>query len=62
MERTLISWNVPNMITVPLMAFLAFLVVGLVYQVALKAAGKGGKPDNNAPSDVGNGFVPDFPA
>ena len=36
MERTLISWNIPNLITVPLMAFVAFLVVGVVYQLVVK--------------------------
>jgi hypothetical protein len=39
MDRTLIAWNVPNLITIPLMAFLAFLVVGVVYQFAMRAKG-----------------------
>ncbi len=34
MERTLISWNVPNLITIPLMAFAGFLLLSLVWQVA----------------------------
>jgi hypothetical protein len=42
MDRTLISWNVPNLITVPLMAFGAFLVVAVVYQVATQWGGNGG--------------------
>lgn len=33
MDRTLISWNVPNMITVPLMAGLGFLIVAVAWQV-----------------------------
>lgn len=33
MERTLISWNVPNLITIPLMAFAGFLVLAIAYQV-----------------------------
>lgn len=45
MERTLISWNIPNLITIPLMAFIAFLVVGLIYQLAMKAVGKSGGND-----------------
>lgn len=29
---TLISWNIPNMITVPLMVFVTFLIAALVWQ------------------------------
>jgi len=36
MDRTLIAWNVPNMITIPLMAAIAFLVVGTVWQLFMK--------------------------
>jgi hypothetical protein len=36
MERTLISWNIPNLITVPLMAFAGFVVVGLLFQLAMR--------------------------
>ena len=32
MERTYIAWNLPNMITVPLMALVALFVVSLVWQ------------------------------
>lgn len=35
MDRTIISWNVPNWITVVLMAAAGYLVVGLVAQVIL---------------------------
>jgi hypothetical protein len=41
MDRTLIAWNVPNMVTVPLMAFLGFLLLGLVWQLVSRI-GKGG--------------------
>jgi hypothetical protein len=37
MERTLISFNVPNLITVPLMAFGGFLIAALVWQFAQRA-------------------------
>jgi hypothetical protein len=40
-ERTLISFNVPNLITIPLMAFLGFLLVAVVYQVFQQATGGG---------------------
>lgn len=40
MERTIISFNLPNLITIPLMAFLGFLVVGLIWQVAQRAMGQ----------------------
>lgn len=36
MDRTLISFNLPNLITVPLMAFLGFLAVALIWQLAQK--------------------------
>ena len=33
MERTLITWNLPNMITVPLMAAVGYLAVLLIAQL-----------------------------
>lgn len=48
MDRTLISWNVPNLITIPLMAFVAFLVAGLLWQLVQKSVpglGGGGNTD-----------------
>jgi hypothetical protein len=33
LERTLISWNLPNMITIPLMAAIGFLAVAVVWQL-----------------------------
>jgi hypothetical protein len=47
MDRTLISWNLPNLITIPLMAFVAFLVVGLVYQLVMKGLNGGSQTANN---------------
>jgi hypothetical protein len=35
-ERTLVSWNVPNLITVPLMAFGGFLVAALIWQGVMR--------------------------
>jgi hypothetical protein len=37
MERTLISFNVPNLITVPLMAFGGFLLAAIIWQFAQKS-------------------------
>jgi hypothetical protein len=37
MDRTLISWNVPNLITVPLMAMLGFLLLAAIWQLTQKA-------------------------
>lgn len=48
MERTLISWNVPNLITVPLMAFLGFLLASVVWQTYLKFATSQNSSANNA--------------
>lgn len=42
MDRTLISWNVPNMITIPLMAFLGFLILAIVVQLYFRFSGAGG--------------------
>jgi hypothetical protein len=46
MERTLISWNVPNWITISIMAAGSYAVVGLIAQFLKKqqtaAAGGGG--------------------
>ena len=47
MDRTLISWNIPNLITIPLMAFIAFLIVGVVYQFAMKAKGGSAAPQTS---------------
>jgi hypothetical protein len=46
-ERTLISWNVPNLITVPLMAFLGFLLLGVAWQVGVKVMGGGSQAEAN---------------
>lgn len=51
MDRTLISWNLPNLITIPLMAFVSFLIVGLVWQLVTKTIGGGPQ----APADAGGG-------
>jgi hypothetical protein len=48
-ERVLISWNVPNLITIPLMAFAGFLLLSIIYQMVLRSgvvgrpAAKGGE-------------------
>jgi hypothetical protein len=42
MQRALIAWNIPNMITIPLMAFIGFLIAGVIWQLVMKAqAGTG---------------------
>lgn len=53
MDRTLITWTIPNMITIPLMAFATFLLVGIVYQ--LVKGQMGGQGGDNA-SVVGQPF------
>ena len=37
MERTLVSWNLPNMITIPLRAAGGYLVFLLIRQVMLRS-------------------------
>lgn len=39
MERTLISLNVPNFITIGVMAFGFFVVAGLIWQLGASALG-----------------------
>lgn len=39
MDRTVISWNLPNWITVVLMAAAGYLVVGLIAQVVIGQLG-----------------------
>jgi hypothetical protein len=48
-KGTLISWNIPNMITVPAMAFLAFLLVAVIWQLVVKAM------PSNAGNNAGGG-------
>lgn len=49
MDRTLISFNIPNLITIPLMAFLGFLAVGLVWQLAQRSVpGLAGSGDDTS--------------
>lgn len=49
MERAMIAWNVPNIITIWLMAAIGFLVVGVISQLLLKgvASAKSGVNDGN---------------
>jgi hypothetical protein len=41
MERTMISWNLPNWITVMLMAAAGYAVLGAIRQVMIKSNGGG---------------------
>lgn len=50
MERNLISINLPNIITIPLMAGLGFLVLGLGWQLIKNFTGAGGGPSAMSPS------------
>jgi hypothetical protein len=42
MERNLISINLPNLITIPLMAAIGFLAAGLVWQIFKNVSGGAG--------------------
>jgi hypothetical protein len=37
MDRVLISWNVPNMITIPLMAALGYFAAALIAQLFMRS-------------------------
>ena len=43
MERTLISWNLPNWITVVVMAALGYAALGVVAQVIQRRGGAAGQ-------------------
>lgn len=54
MEKTLITWSVPNMVTIWLMLAIGFLVLALISQAAMKWGGnlpwiKQPQVANNAP-------------
>jgi hypothetical protein len=38
MDRTYIAWNFPNMITVPLMALIMWLVIATIWQLVRKSS------------------------
>lgn len=51
MDKTLISWTVPNMVTIWLMLAIGFLVLSLVAQLGMNFLGGGTQPSaaaNNA--------------
>lgn len=48
MEKTLISWSVPNLLTIWLMLAAGFLAYALVAQYGLKALGGSSQPANNS--------------
>ena len=54
MERTLIAFNVPNFITLNLMVWGGFLLIGLAYQLATR--GRGGGRDGAQAAAVGSGY------
>lgn len=47
MDRTLISFNVPNLITIWLMAFLGFVIIGLIAQGLSRMTGGNALSANN---------------
>lgn len=54
LERSLIAWNIPNLITVPLMAGLGFLLLAVLYQVGSKAFGRQPAPDGSVGGPANN--------
>lgn len=51
MERVFVSWNVPNLVTVNLMAWAGFLLFILLYQFVGKRAGS--SAGSSAPTSAG---------
>ncbi len=50
MDRTLVSWNVPNLLTINLMGWLGFLLVIVIVQMFIKR----GKPTTSTGSTGGS--------
>lgn len=50
MDRVMVSWNVPNLVTINLMAWLGFLAFILFYQGIAKRRGNSAAP---APASAG---------
>lgn len=46
MDRTYVSFNLPNLITIPIMAVLGWFVLGLIWQLVKK--GVGSNPSDNS--------------
>lgn len=42
MNRSLISWNIPNLITVPLMAILGWFLLVVIWQLVRRGIGMKG--------------------
>lgn len=55
MDRTLISWSVPNMITIWLMLAIGFIVFAFASQFGLKWIGGGGG-GSSAPAETTGGY------
>lgn len=61
MERTMISFNIPNLVTINVMAWLGFLIFGMLYQAIAKrrTGSSGGAPITSGAGDIvslGDGY------
>lgn len=56
MERTLITWSVPNIVSIWLMAAVGFLVAGLIAQLIVKYTGGGGQTVEGSPAPASSGY------
>lgn len=52
MDRVMLSWNIPNLVTVNLMAWAGFLAFVLLFQMIAKKGGKSGTPLTNGAEDI----------
>lgn len=55
MDRTLITWSVPNIVSIWLMAAVGFLVAGLIAQLIIKYTGGGAQTSEGSPAPAGTG-------
>ena len=53
MDKVMVSWNVPNLVTINLMAWAGFLLFIILYQfVAKKGASKAGAPFSSGADEI----------
>ena len=54
MDRVLISWSIPNLITINLMAWLGLLAMIALYQLAIRGKGSSGTDQGGGGGDDAN--------
>lgn len=59
MDRVMVSWNIPNLVTINLMAWLGFLAFTLIYQAFMRKKSTSSAPQSQGvvdAMDMGGGY------